>query len=179
MYNSLCSYLARHSCLNPECDRFSLLRCGGCDMDSYCNVECQEKGSKIHNCRMSKDYKSRRDVVPNMIQLRLEECLGKKVCISLHSFSKSLMTRIYRSFYGALQNKHFLTHIQKYFIGRNIRGQRKSSKRMLDLVKKGRDTQSLDTIRTQLEQAYGQDSTIVKMMEPSCNCNVTHISASV
>ena len=179
LYNSLCAYLARHSCLNPECDRFSLLRCGGCDVDSYCNVECQEKGSKIHNCQMSKDYKSRRDVVPNMIQLRLEKCLGKKVCISLHSFSKSLMTRIYRSFHGALQNEHFLIHIQKHFIGRNIRGQRKSSERMLDLVKKGRDTQSIDTIRTQLEQAYGQDSIIVKMMEPSCNCNVTHLSASV
>ena len=44
LYNALCEFLYRHLCHNPECNGFSLFRCGGCDSASYCNLECQEKG---------------------------------------------------------------------------------------------------------------------------------------
>ena len=103
-----------------------------------------------------------------MIENNLEMCLGKKVSISIHSFSKSLMTKIYRSFYGALKNRYFLSYIQTDLYNREDSCFRnKSNEKMLDLVKKGRDTQSFYTIRTQLEQTYGRNNKVVKMMKPS------------
>ena len=168
LYTALCSFLLNHACHNPECDGFSLLRCGGCDFASYCNVECQEKGSKAHNCEYLKQFRINRDAVPTTIEFILEELFGKKVSISLHSFSKSLMTRIYRSFFGALKNRYFLSHIQNDFFNREDSCiPIKSNAKMLDLVKKGRNTQSFYTIRTQLEQTYGRNNKVVKMMKPS------------
>ena len=168
LFCALCSFLARHACRNPECDGFSLLRCGGCDSDlaSYCNVECQEKGSKAHECEEEKEFRRRRDEISEMIENNLEMCLGKKVSISVHSFSKSLMTKIYRSFYGALKNRYFLSHLHEVLLkGQDLK--RKSNSKMLNLVKRGRDTQSLYTIRTQLEQTYGVNNKVVKLMKPS------------
>ena len=168
LFCALCSFLARHACRNPECDGFSLLRCGGCDSDlaSYCNVECQEKGSKAHECEEEKEFRRRRDEISEMIENNLEMCLGKKVSISVHSFSKSLMTKIYRSFYGALKNRYFLSHLHEVLLkGQDLK--RKSNAKMLNLVKRGRDTQSLYTIRTQLEQTYGVNNKVVKLMKPS------------
>ena len=169
LYTALCSFLYYHACHNPECDGFSLLRCGGCDSASYCNVDCQEKGSKVHNCEMYQQLRTRRDVVPTIIENFLEKnFFGKKVSISLHSFSKSLMTRIYRSFFGALKNRYFLSHIQNDFFNREDSCiPIKNNAKMLDLVKRGRDTQSFYTIRTQLEQTYGRNNKVVKMMKPS------------
>ena len=101
-----------------------------------------------------------------MIENNLEMCLGKKVSISVHSFSKSLMTKIYRSFYGALKNRYFLSHLHEVLLkGQDLK--RKSNSKMLNLVKRGRDTQSLYTIRTQLEQTYGVNNKVVKLMKPS------------
>ena len=168
LYTALCSFLLNHACYNLECDGFSLLRCGGCDFASYCNVECQEKGSEVHNCEYFKQFRTRIDDVPKCIENILEKLFGKKVSISLHSFSKSLMTRIYRSFFGALKNRYFLSHIQNDFFNREDSCiPIKSNAKMLDLVKKGRDTQSFYTIRTQLEQTYGRNNKVVKMMKPS------------
>ena len=167
-YTALCSFLLNHACYNLECDGFSLLRCGGCDFASYCNVECQEKGSEVHNCEYFKQFRTRIDDVPKCIENILEKLFGKKVSISLHSFSKSLMTRIYRSFFGALKNRYFLSYIQTDLFKREDSCFRsKSNLKMLDLVKKGRDTQSFYTIRTQLEQTYGRNNKVVKMMKPS------------
>ena len=169
LYTALCGFLCNHACHNLECDGFSLVRCGGCDSASYCNVDCQEKGSRVHNCEMYQQLRTRRDVVPTIIENFLEKnFFGKKVSISLHSFSKSLMTRIYRSFFGALKNRYFLSHIQNDFFNREDSCiPIKNNAKMLDLVKRGRDTQSFYTIRTQLEQSYGRNNKVVKMMKPS------------
>ena len=118
LYTARRSFLYNHACHNPECDGFSLLRCGGCDCASYCNGKCQEKGAKDHNCEIYQDYRRNRDEVPTIIENILEKCFVKKVSISLHSFSKSLMTRIYRSFFGALKNRFFLSHIQNDLFNR-------------------------------------------------------------
>ena len=91
VYTALRSFLYNHSCHNPECDGFSLLRCGGCDSASYCNGKCQEKGAKDHNCEIYQDYRRNRDEVPTIIENILEKCFVKKVSFSLHSFSKSLI----------------------------------------------------------------------------------------
>ena len=172
LFDALCTFLARHSCQNPACDGFSLTRCGGCDYASYCNVDCQEEGAKDHDCEDSKKCRSGRDFLPELIEKDLKICLVKEPSISLHSFSKSLMTRIYRSFYGALQNKYFLSRVQARLSYRVTgpgleprRDQRRSGVKMLSLVKPGRDTQSLYTVRTQLEEAYGPDNEVVKMMK--------------
>ena len=109
------------------------------------------------------------DFLPVVIEMDLKLCLLKKPSISLHSFSKSLMTRIYRSFYGALQNKYFLSRVQaRLSCWETAPGKRlnaRSGVKMLSLVKPGRDTQSLYTVRTQLEEAYGPDNEVVKMMK--------------
>ena len=79
------------------------------------------------------------------------------------------MTRIYRSFYGALQNKYFLSRVQErlscWETGPGVKMRRRSGVKMLSLVKAGRDTQSLYTVRTQLEEAYGPDNEVIKMMK--------------
>ena len=171
LYNALCEFLYRHLCHNPECNGFSLFRCGGCDSASYCNVECQEKGSKVHDCEMLLHFKTSREDVPKSLEKMLEICLGKKVSISIHSFSKSLMTKIYRSFFGALQNRCFIYCLQNDFFnfgqGRYPMKIKKCNLKMLDLVKRGRDTQSLSTIRSQLVQTYGKNNKVVRKMRPS------------
>ena len=172
LFEALCTFLARHSCQNPTCDGFSLTRCGGCDHASYCNVDCQEEGAKDHDCEISKKHRRARDFLPELIEKDLKMFLVKEPSISLHSFSKSLLTRIYRSFHGALQNKYFLSRVQARLSYRVTgpllephRDQRRSGVKMLSLVKAGRDTQSLYTVRTQLEEAYGPDNEVIKMMK--------------
>ena len=160
---TLVMFLQNHACHNPECDGFSLLRCGGCEYVAYCNVECQEKSAKSHDCEASQRSRYNDDFLPGWVEHELRICLGKEPSISVYSFSKSLMTRIYRSFYGALQNKNLLFYVKGLLS--SIGWRNKSSDKMMKLLKKGRSTQSLFTLRTQLEQTYGPNNIVVEMMK--------------
>ena len=173
LFHALCGYLKERSCRGPGCDGFGLSFCNSCKEAHYCSKECQTRDWKVGGhksaCKMLWELKAFKLMAPSTVDIALEQHLQKKLNISITTFSKMLMGRIYEGFHGCIEDPYILDKIQKFL---NLfadfpRARKRSSAKMLTLLKTNRKShaQSLVRMRNHLNQAYGPMNTVVQMMK--------------
>ena len=173
LFHALCGYLKERSCRGPGCDGFGLSFCKNCREAHYCSKECQTRDWKVGGhksaCKILWEFKAYKLVAPSCVDVWLEQHLQKELNISIVTFSKMLMGRVYEGFHGCLEDPYLLHEIQNFL---NLfadfpRGRERSSAKMLTLLKINRKShaQSLVRMRNHLNQAYGPMNTIVQMMK--------------
>ena len=173
LFHALCLYLKERSCRGPGCDGFGLSFCKNCREAHYCSKECQTRDWKVGGhksaCKMLWELKAFKLMAPSTVDIALEQHLQKKLNISITTFSKMLMGRIYEGFHGCIEDPYILDKIQKFLnlFAENPRARERSSAKMLTLLKTNRKShaQSLVRMRNHLNQAYGPMNTVVQMMK--------------
>ena len=105
LYEAYVLYAMERKCPAEGCEGFSLIKCQSCQVDRYCNTECQEKDAERHMCEDKRDEQVERRRLGVEVSLAVEALLKernpwKKDSLSFQSFLSLVLSKIFSaSFY--------------------------------------------------------------------------------
>jgi len=87
----------QHQCQNPDCNKFSYMKCGECKQAYYCSKTCQEKHWKYHqqDCEDDKSYGQIENYIMREFQ-RLLETNVKPDVVGIKSALKRIKFKIFQ-----------------------------------------------------------------------------------
>ena len=99
-------------CPAEGCEGFSLIKCQSCQVDRYCNKECQEKDAERHMCEEKRDDQVERRRLGVEVSLAVEGLLKernpwKKDSLSFQSFISLVLSKIFGATFYLFNDRVF------------------------------------------------------------------------
>ena len=106
-----------HACRLPECNSYSLDKCGGCVLASYCDENCQGKDWEAHRkvCNAMRIQKQKEYYVATLVESQLQMYLGKRPSLNFEMFFKALGSKIYDSCHAGMYDRQKFPVLEKQF----------------------------------------------------------------
>ena len=112
LYEAYVLYAMERKCPAEGCEGFSLIKCQSCQVDRYCNKDCQEKDAERHMCEDKRDQhvETRRlgvEVSKAIEALLKERNPWKKDSLSFQSFLSLVLSKIFSATFYLFNDRVF------------------------------------------------------------------------